>query len=156
MERALTELHRFMEKVLPVPGAGCWLWEGFCRPTGYGQFWMRGADYKAHRASWLLHHGAIPPEQSVLHKCDTPACVNPDHLFLGTQADNMADMKAKGRSLNRARQQGSPRKGAKLTPEQVRAIRGDCRSTRKIALDYSLDSTTVSAIKRRAIWALVA
>lgn len=80
-----------------VDESGCWLW----RATGgrrYGSLFVDGRREQAHRVSWLLHRGKIPDGLHVLHKCDTPLCVNPDHLFLGTHADNMADMKAKGRA----------------------------------------------------------
>lgn len=77
---------------------GCWKWVGPMRSTGYGRIWVnkkRGVQ-SAHRVSWELHH-QDPGEMSVLHHCDNPVCVRPDHLFLGTQADNMRDMTAKGR-----------------------------------------------------------
>lgn len=81
----------------------CWLWMGAKRGGGYGEF--RIGSYKdgtrkmvvAHRFSWELHNGAIPKEMQVCHNCDVRNCVNPDHLFLGTQVDNMQDMHSKGR-----------------------------------------------------------
>ena len=79
--------------VHPVLGSACWLWVGKQRTSGYGGF---GTKY-AHRTSYELAHGVYAPELWVLHKCDNPPCVNPDHLFLGTHLDNMRDMVAKGR-----------------------------------------------------------
>lgn len=77
---------------------GCWLWAGSKRSEmGYGSFVVRGRSFAAHRVSWELTHGPIPPGLKVLHKCDVPACVNPDHLFLGTDKDNHQDKAAKGR-----------------------------------------------------------
>lgn len=97
---------RFLAKVNkdgPIPQhrtnlGACWIWTGAKVRNGYGSFGFGSpVTIKAHRFSWLYHCGAIPPCLSVLHKCDTPACVNPAHLLLGSQADNMRDAAAKGR-----------------------------------------------------------
>lgn len=76
---------------------GCWLWTGYTSTFGYGMMRFMGKSQNAHRLSWQVHRGPIPDGLSVLHKCDVPACVNPDHLFLGTQSDNMKDCASKGR-----------------------------------------------------------
>jgi len=77
----------------------CWVWIGSLKDTGYGQLSAphRGVPLKAHRVSWELHHGPIPDGLWVLHRCDNRRCVRPDHLWLGTDADNKSDMEAKGR-----------------------------------------------------------
>jgi hypothetical protein len=90
---------RFMAKVSPAP-TGCWLWTGRPMSAGYGHFHLgghRGQMLLAHRVSWMLHRGPIPHGLCVLHRCDVPLCVNPDHLFLGDRLTNMLDMVAKGR-----------------------------------------------------------
>lgn len=97
---------RFSNMFMPVPWTGCWLWLGHLNNKGYGQFWIKSNENKvlAHRLSWEMVHGRIPSNQCVLHKCDVSCCVNPEHLFLGSIADNNADMIAKGRSNSGARQ----------------------------------------------------
>ena len=79
----------------------CWLWKGTLnRRTHYGKFWLNGRTVSAHRAAYELAIGPVPSGLLVLHHCDVRACVRPDHLFLGTQRDNMQDMSAKGRGRN--------------------------------------------------------
>lgn len=92
-------LVRFENKFLPEPMSGCWLWMATIQPeTGYGAISRPGGVVGAHRLSWELYRGAIPDGLHVLHKCDIRSCVNPDHLFLGTNKDNVDDMLRKGRS----------------------------------------------------------
>lgn len=132
---------------------GCWLWTGPTNPRGYG---MTAALAKgkrrsssAHRASYEIHRGPIPAGMHVLHRCDVRLCVNPGHLFLGTNADNVADRQAKGRQ-SKGERQGF----AKLTEADVLAIRrlGRSVSQRKIAAQFGVDSTVVSRILRRHTW----
>lgn len=81
-----------------VDEKGCWIWQGFVHPNGYGSTSYRNKGDKVHRAMYRAFHGAkITSKQYVCHRCDAPACCNPDHLFLGTQFDNMADSVRKGR-----------------------------------------------------------
>lgn len=94
--RHLPTIPRFWAQVQKTET--CWLWKGF--PTGankYGDFQVDGVRYRAHRYSYEMAKGPIPDGMKVLHRCDNPICVNPDHLFLGTQGDNMRDMTRKGR-----------------------------------------------------------
>jgi hypothetical protein len=77
---------------------GCWAWQGNKIPGDYGVLKIDGKRILAHRLSWQLQNGLIPPGMFVCHKCDNPSCINPDHLFIGTQKDNMEDCKSKGRN----------------------------------------------------------
>lgn len=98
---------------------GCWLWNGGRTRLGYGIFKSGIGTTVAHRASWALEHGSLPPDGvEVCHRCDTPACVNPAHLFLGTHKDNMRDMSAKGRT-GKHDQRGELNAKCRLTDEAV-------------------------------------
>ena len=90
-------LERFEEKYLVDTATGCWNWIGSSCVTGYGQLFFNGKLMRAHRFSYQQFVGPLLDNKYVLHKCDNPACVNPEHLFLGTQQDNMSDKCIKGR-----------------------------------------------------------
>lgn len=94
------EMERFEGKYIPEPNSGCWLWIGSLLPKGYGCFsTSKGNNERAHRFAWRNLKGPIPEGMFVCHKCDTPSCVNPDHLFLGTHQDNMRDRNRKNRHI---------------------------------------------------------
>lgn len=94
------------DRAIPEPNTGCLLWEGYRNRDGYGQVRNSGKIWLAHRYAWTQARGVIPPGLLVLHRCDTPSCVNVDHLFLGTHTDNMRDMASKSRSGGHRFQKG--------------------------------------------------
>jgi hypothetical protein len=134
---------------MPEPNSGCTLWLASTDTRGYGRLEWNGKQRPAHRLAWEVVHGPVPDGLHVCHKCDVPSCVNPDHLFLGTNAENMADMKRKGRG--RA-PRGAENPSAKLTEEAVRAIRIDSRPATHIAKDYGVSNVLVGHIKKRKAW----
>jgi HNH endonuclease len=143
----MTILERFNIKWTVDVHNGCWLWTAFLTCKGYGQFKINGKLLQAHRASWILHYGEIPDSLQVLHSCDNRNCVNPNHLFLGTDADNKADAVAKGRYAS-----GERNSGAKLTEEQVAEIRMSTLSQRELAQLYDVNISTIQGIKVNRSW----
>jgi hypothetical protein len=130
---------RFESYVIAEPMSGCFLWTPTQRGE-YGQFNHEGKMRIASRVAWELYVGPIPEGMNVLHKCDTPACVNPYHLFLGTLKDNTQDSVKKWRHRH------------KLTEDQILAIRNDTRSCIMIAKEYEIGKSQVSNIRRQASW----
>lgn len=100
-----SDIQRFMDKAIPEPNSGCWLWLGaVCKGNaGYGQMRWKGKTQSAHCVSFEIHKGEIPYGLDVCHTCDVPCCVNPEHLFSGTRSENMIDCVKKGRFENAAR-----------------------------------------------------
>lgn len=130
---------------------GCWIWQKGKDKQGYGQFSIRNKNYRAHRVSFMEYIGPIPKGMQVLHTCDNPSCVNPAHLFLGTNDDNMADMVQKDRQIK-----GENKENSKLTEGQVREIKKRLLGTETvsdIARDYPVDRKVVSRIKAGTAWA---
>lgn len=137
--------------------SGCLEWMAGKFERGYGAFQIAGKTRKAHRLSWEISHGPIPSGMFVCHKCDNPACVDPEHLFLGTAKDNNQDMVNKGR----ARYPGPkrPPKGIKhhksiLTEQSVMRIRilGRAIKQEEMAAWFGVSKQTISAVLRREIW----
>lgn len=153
LQRSLWD--RFHDKISPEPNSGCWLWTGAVKELGYGVI-GRGTrqqgTVKAHRAAYELYKGEISAGKIVCHKCDNPACVNPDHLFLGTLADNMRDCVKKGRNFipdNR----GERASWAKLTYDAVSHIRTKSLPGTQFAKMYGVSKSAIYEIWRGKNWA---
>lgn len=135
-----------------IKGPGCWDFNGKTRTDGYAALEYKGRRMLVHRASWLIHYGVIPDGIFVLHKCDNRKCSNPDHLFLGTQKDNIFDMVSKGRNRYVS---GEKIVQSKLKTEQVIKIKkllAQNISNKKIAESFNINHCTVSDIKNNKTW----
>ena len=133
---------------------GCWEYNGCCHiHNGYGTLRVNGKQYKAHRLMWEITNGPIPNDLRVLHTCDNPPCCNPEHLFLGTQQDNVADMIAKGRS--NYSMQGNKNGRSVVQVEDIPIIRKLCDDGFKhteIAELYGVQSSAISKIATGKTW----
>lgn len=145
-------LLRHIEKYsIPEPNSGCWLWTGRLSTNGYGRLQRHGKRLQAHRAAYEAARGPIPPGLLVCHRCDMRSCVNPDHLWLGTCADNLRDMSAKGRG-GKSPVYGEANGNSRLTAGDVLKIYADRRPQRVIAAEFGIDRSNVGQIKRGLIW----
>ena len=149
-------IDRFHTKYLKNRDSGCWEWTASLAGKGYGQIKLTGQRRQiyAHQLSYLIHHGEIPKGRQVMHRCDNPKCVNPDHLLTGTSKDNQQDMKLKGRSLA-----GEKNHSAILKESDIRAIRMLCNAGDlpqwRIAEMFGIQQMEVSRIHRRIRWSHV-
>lgn len=134
----------FDQKYVPEPNSGCWLWTSGWDSDGYG---LATGNKKAHRLSYERSVGPIPIGACVCHRCDTPACVNPAHLFLGTNAENTADRKMKGRGS-----MGASSPHAKLTEAQVMEILTSKESKRALASRFGVTPGAIAHIRRGSSW----
>lgn len=131
----------------------CWEWRGALggkksNGIGYGKFTVRGKQYDAHRVAWELHHErAIPVGMHILHACDNPLCVNPRHIEIGSNADNVADMVSKRRQTY-----GERNPQAILTDKAVREIRSSCASLTELANKYCVTTSTIRKVKSWRSW----
>ncbi len=141
----------FFGLTIPEPNSGCWLWLGPAQNMGYGVVNYQRKAHLAHRIAYEITNGPIPEGMEICHRCDVPLCVNPDHLFMGSHAENMGDCRKKGR-IRIPGFQGSAHGNAKLSESDVRAIRADGRSLNFLAAKYKISKTTVSEIKSRKSW----
>lgn len=153
VQRSLEE--RFWSKV--DKSKDCWEWLARKLPhKGYGVFWREGKMNRAHRVSYEMTYGEIPKDMHVLHKCDNPACVRPEHLFLGTNDDNVADRVQKERS---ALGVGEDNNRAKLTEQDIRDIRAEHATGKsgyvKLAKRYNVVPSTIRDIVHCKTWSHV-
>lgn len=148
--KGLTAEERFAKSV--VKTESCWVWKASRDKNGYGIFkgMIGNAPFtRAHRYSYALHTGDMLVGMQALHTCDNPSCVNPEHLFSGTNADNMRDKAQKGRAKVPV---GEKHGKAVLTERQVKSILKDPRPYAEIAAQYNVKPSTIGSIKQRVSW----
>lgn len=144
----------FWVRVAEKNDAGCMEWLKSLHADGYGHLTYHRKYWLAHRLAWTLTNGPIPEGLGVLHKCDNPKCCNPEHLFVGTHAENMADMRLKGRrrDINACEENGR----AKLNKDQVgeirRAYREGLVTQQKLADSYGVSQSVISLLLRGVTW----
>jgi hypothetical protein len=146
------DIRRFCQKIDFQAPDGHWLWRAGGDDHGYGRFWLETASggqmVLPHRLMWFIEYGVDPGESGVLHKCDTPPCCYPGHLFLGTQQDNVDDMMRKGRKPC-----GERVKNHKLTESQVREVLAQpYRTVTELGRVYGVNHHTISDIRNGKTW----
>ncbi len=153
-DRKAPMLVKFFNRTLKTDD--CWVWQGNRDRHGYGLFTHKGVYFCdfAHRVSYTIHSGPIPEGMAVCHRCDNPPCVNPDHLFLGSQLENIVDMQKKGRGVI---DKGERHWANVLKHEQVVAIKAALADytpglTSKLAAAYGVSIPTIKAIKAGRNW----
>jgi len=142
-----TKLEKFLDRVSPEPNTGCWLWLGSYR-NDYAIFcWEKRVQNASHVALEVISGIIVPHGKYACHKCDTPACVNPDHLFIGTALENNRDCHAKGRAAIGVRHGLTH-----LTPDDIRAIRGCSTPHFILAKKYNVSPGNIAAIRALKSW----
>lgn len=146
---SVADIARFETKFIPVTESGCWLWltDG---ARGYGSFRARGDDgvcrnWRPNRYSYAAYKGSLPEGSYVCHKCDTPSCVNPDHLYVGSQSENIADSWARTR-----RESASPLR--KLTEAQVSRVLNGAEPGKRLAREFGVCPTVIRRIRQGRIY----
>jgi len=171
LPRKVPALVRYWEKVDQSAGPdACWPWTGARLADGYGRFWFQGKFVRATRWGYKNMIGSLPDHLHILHRCDNPPCMNPEHWFVGTNADNQADKVAKGRQARGLKQgahthpesvhRGTTHRNAKLTEADVRDIRGRYASggttMKALAREYRVSFSNIQLIIARGGWKHVA
>ena len=142
---------RILSNIWIYSETGCWEWQGCKTKDGYGVIKIKGRTKRVHRIAYRIFNGDFDPSLCICHKCDNPSCCNPNHLFVGTQKDNIRDMVAKGRS-----NKGEKNPLSKLTKEDIFDIRRLYRignlTQQEIADKFGVNQQTISKIVNRKNW----
>jgi hypothetical protein len=141
------DMQRMIKSCKLRKATGCWIWQAACNVYGYGAVRIAGKTKAVHRLAYELANGVTLVGKVVMHSCDTPSCCNPEHLILGSHADNVKDKQEKGRQLR-----GSQIGNSKLSEDDVLAVRRDSGTNQKIADSFNISTASVSRIKNRVDW----
>ena len=148
MARPRISLSEKIEKhTIRIPESGCWVWMSTIHENGYGRVCAGKKPFYAHRVSYEQKYGPIPSGMMALHHCDVRCCVNPDHIFVGTQQNNMTDKVRKNRQAK-----GISHGNAKLTEDQVREIKSSSETSIKLAAKFDYSASMIRAIKNGNLW----
>lgn len=143
MELSLSAINRFRDRVKRTDG--CWLWIGATDSSGYGHLTDRRKTISVHRISYFLHEGD-PGDMQVLHTCDNPICCNPEHLFLGTNLDNMKDRQAKGRYASNKGERSNFAQHSDELVSRIRAFLNSGLSQAEVARKFGISDGYVSKL----------
>jgi hypothetical protein len=154
MKLSASVIARFHRYAKPGQPNACWEWQGCLDAHGYGQLSDKPNKtvLKAHRIAYFMAKGKIPKGRGICHDCDNPKCINPDHLYAGTQGDNFSDMLARGRHSPPPHKYGKYHGQARLSEKQVLTIRKSLLSGAALARKFQMSQSTISAIRNRKIW----
>jgi hypothetical protein len=133
-------IERFMDKVIPEPNSGCWLWDGAANENDYGRFRINGRTIQSHRFSYSIFFGEFDDQMHVLHKCDVTCCVNPNHLFLGTHQENIKDMDMK------------KRRASKLDDGKIKYIKSSNKSAVSLAKELGVTRQSIHNVRSQRTW----
>lgn len=145
----LTDAEIIVRNSIPEPNSGCWLWTGSLNSWGYGRLGQQRTERQAHRLSFLTFKGQIPSDLLILHSCDMPCCVNPDHLRLGTPSENVQD--ALGRKRHVA-PKGEQQSLSKLTWDAVNKIRSSSKTVSELARNFGVSRRAIRFAKDGTTW----
>lgn len=148
-ELSLPVMKRFWSHVSRRAKSLCWLWNGHTNKKGYGRFSIEGVLILVHRIAYKIGHQKEPGEHLVCHSCDVPRCCNPDHLFVGSDADNARDRDKKGRGRQLS---GEDHPSSRLTDSEIISIRESKESVAHLAIKYGVTESAVQHVRRNRGW----